>query len=108
MVRRVLTELTDDLDGARAERTVHFALDGVAYEIDLSKKNSAALTRSLQTYITAGRRVRGVATRGRRSGSGAGRRPDLPVVREWARANGYDIGNRGRIPTEITDAYDAR
>jgi DNA polymerase-3 subunit epsilon len=27
------------------------------------------------------------------------------VVRAWARANGWDVGERGRLPAEVTDAY---
>jgi hypothetical protein len=26
-------------------------------------------------------------------------------VRAWARSNGYDVADRGRLPAEITDAY---
>jgi hypothetical protein len=26
-------------------------------------------------------------------------------IRAWAQANGYDVGDRGRLPVEITDAF---
>jgi hypothetical protein len=52
MARKVqaIVTLTDDLDGTKAERTVSFSYDGAAYEIDLSKKNAAALDKLLAPY----------------------------------------------------------
>ena len=40
MARKVITVLTDDLDGGKADRTVEFSLDGVAYTIDVSDENA--------------------------------------------------------------------
>ncbi len=31
--------------------------------------------------------------------------PDTSAVRAWARSNGYDVADRGRLPAELTDAY---
>ncbi|MBR7513023.1 Lsr2 family protein, partial [Mycobacterium tuberculosis] len=28
-------------------------------------------------------------------------------IREWARNNGYDVSDRGRIPADVADAYAA-
>jgi Lsr2 len=110
MVRNVVTtvELTDDLDGGRAEGAVTFAWDGATYEIDLSKRNAAALEKALKPYISAARRVRRPTTR-RGAGSSAqrGGRHDLGEVRAWARANGHDVSDRGRISAAVTEAYDA-
>ena len=36
----------------------------------------------------------------------SGRRIDSKAVREWARANGYDLPDRGRIPAEILQAWE--
>lgn len=32
---------------------------------------------------------------------------DTKAIREWARANGYDVSDRGRIPADVMDAYSA-
>lgn len=31
--------------------------------------------------------------------------PDTSAVRAWARSNGYDVADRGRLPADLTDAY---
>ena len=108
MVRKVETvvTLTDDLDGTKADRTMSFAVDGTTYEIDLSKRNAAAFQKVLAPYLDAARKVKQQRGR-RRATSSSGRRSDLADVRAWARANGYEISDRGRIPASVTEAYQA-
>jgi hypothetical protein len=99
----------DDLDGSPIEDgggTVRFSIDGANYEIDLSAENTAKLTEALKTYTDAGRRVRGGST----APATAAKKSDpqrLKVIREWAGENGYEVSSRGRIPSEVVDAYDA-
>jgi Lsr2 len=112
MARETITRLVDDLDGGTAERTVSLGWDGQSYEIDLSKKNISSLEKVLKPYLDAGRRVRGSATRssrrsGRSASSGTADRGKLQDVREWARANGHEVSERGRIPSVIREAYEA-
>jgi Lsr2 len=112
MARETITRLVDDLDGGTAERTVAFGWDGQTYEIDLSKKNISNLEKALKPYLDAGRRVRGGATRhprraGRSGSVSSGDRGKLQDVREWARANGHDVSERGRIPSAVREAYEA-
>ena len=106
MAQRVEVVLIDDVDGGHADETVSFALDGVSYEIDLSDKNAKKLRDALASW-TGTPRPRGSA-RGRRRSSAAAapKRTDLGSVREWARANGYQVSDRGRISAEIQGAYD--
>ncbi len=111
MATETSTRLIDDLDGGTAERTVSFGWDGQTYEIDLSKRNAAALEKAMKPYVEAGRSARPVARpaarrRGNR-GAGSGRRSDLAAIREWARANGHEVSDRGRIAAPITEAYEA-
>lgn len=106
MAQRMKIELVDDVDGTDADETVTFGLDGVSYEIDLSKKNAAKLRDHLALYVGSARKTGG---RRRRGASGAaaavaGRTAD---IRAWARANGYDVSDRGRIPENIRAAYEA-
>ena len=43
MAKQIIHKLVDDLDGGDADETVKFALDGVQYEIDLSKANAGEI-----------------------------------------------------------------
>ena len=108
MAQKVQVILVDDMDGGSADETVSFALDGVSYEIDLSDKNAKAFRDSMAQYVGLARRVGGRAARGtggsrRRSGSGDNR---TAQIREWARSNGHQVNERGRIPAAVVEAYD--
>jgi hypothetical protein len=112
MARRIVHQLVDDLDDSVLEvgegETVLFSLDGIAYEIDLSDANAAALRDAMAPYVSAARRVSS-------SRSGAPSRPrarstssrDLTAIREWAKANGHQVSERGRVAASVIDAYDA-
>lgn len=104
MAKKVQVLLVDDVDKeSPADETVTFALDGVSYEIDLTSDNASKLRDSLAVWIGHAER-----TGGRRTSKAAGRggRRDVGAIREWARANGYDISDRGRISTEVQEAYE--
>ena len=106
MAQRVEVVLIDDVDGGHADETVSFALDGVSYEIDLSDKNAKKMRDALASWTGHARRSGGARGRRRSSGATAQKRTDLGSVREWARANGYQVSDRGRISAEIQAAYD--
>lgn len=106
MAQRVQVVLEDDLDGGKADETVSFGLDGATYEIDLSKKNAAKLRDALSAYVGSGRRVAGRRGGGRARSRGRGG-SDSAQIREWAKANGYDVSERGRISAEIREAYNS-
>lgn len=107
MARKVQVLLVDDLDGGKADETISFALDGTAYEIDLSKKNATSLRNALSDYVgharKAGRARSGGA--GRRGGKAPIDRDQAGAIRAWARKSGHDVSDRGRIPASIVDAY---
>jgi hypothetical protein len=112
MAQKVQVILVDDLDGGDAEETVSFALDGVSYEIDLNAANAARLRDELATWVGHSRRVGGRSTGARRQGSrgraaASGSGTDTAAVREWARQQGHQVSERGRISAEIMDAYKA-
>jgi len=108
VARRVVTtvELTDDLDGSRADRTVTFGLEGTTYELDLNQKNARAFEKALAPYVAKARRVKARTAKGARPGTG--RRSDLAEIRAWAKKNGHQVSDRGRIAGSIVDAFDAR
>jgi hypothetical protein len=110
MAQRVNVVLVDDLDGGDAAETVTFALDGVDYEIDLSDKHAGELREALALYVgharrSAGRR-RGSVRRTRAAGSAQGG-ASAAEIREWARENGWDVPERGRVSAEVREAYTA-
>ncbi len=105
MAQKVMITLIDDTDGSTADETVSFSLDGVDYEIDLTTENAGKLREALAPWVGHARRAggrRATGRRGRSTRSGSG---DAAKIREWARANGYTVSDRGRIPAEITEAY---
>ena len=108
MTQRVLIVLEDDLDGSEATQTVSFGLDGTSYEIDLNDENAAALRDALATFIGHGRRV-SAARRGRRSAASASSADAHTAreIRDWARSNGHKVPDRGRIPGDVREAFDA-
>ena len=128
MAQRVNVVLVDDIDGQEATETVSFALDGASYEIDLSAENADKLREALSPYIGHARRANSSQSRRKSSGgSGGGRSsggrsssgsngsngssgsggPSAADVRSWARENGFEVPNRGRVSAEVREAYDA-
>jgi hypothetical protein len=106
MAQRVQVSFVDDIDGSDAEGTVRFGLDGTDYEIDLNAGHAEALRKALATYAEHGRKVGGAT---RRAGRG-GRRTtagglNTTEVREWAKAQGIQIKDRGRVPTDVVAKY---
>lgn len=102
MAQKVQTVFIDDLDGTEADGTVRFGLDGGEYEIDLNAEHAQQLREALARYVGAARRVSGNARRpartGRRPQPGG---PNTTEVREWAKAQGIDVKDRGRVPAEL-------
>ncbi|MCP3803229.1 Lsr2 family protein [Allokutzneria sp. A3M-2-11 16] len=110
MAQRTIVQLIDDLDGTAAEdiSRIEFGADGVTYEIDLNEDNAAKLRDALAPFAAAARRIGGRSKRGPSSrGANAGRSKDeTRAIREWAKANGHEISDRGRIPSGIIEAYE--
>ena len=114
MARKVQVILSDDLDDSiSADETVTFALDGTTYEIDLSDKNATEMRDVLGKYVSAARKVSSRGTRasgaGRSRATGGGGRMDREqagAIRDWARKNGHQVSDRGRIPASVVEAYE--
>ncbi|MGH3264721.1 MAG: histone-like nucleoid-structuring protein Lsr2, partial [Trebonia sp.] len=102
VAQKITTLFIDDIDGGQAQGTVRFALDGTEYEIDLNEEHSEELRSALGKYVTHARKVSGIARRaGRGVGRGArglGTVQNTTEIRNWARENGIDIKDRGRVP----------
>jgi hypothetical protein len=101
VAQKVQTLFTDDLDGSEAEGTVRFGLDGTDYEIDLNARHAQALRDALARYVRAARRPAGGGRRALPSGV------DRTEVREWAKAQGIAVKDRGRVPAELVVKFKA-
>ena len=107
MAHRVEVILEDDIDGGPAKETVRFAYDGSQYEIDLSSQNAEAMRSSLGTYIQHARKAHGAPRRPRQPRGSGNHRTDTAAVRAWARKQGKEINDRGRIPASVMKEYQA-
>lgn len=107
VAQKIQTLFIDDLDGSEAAGTVRFGLDGTEYEIDLTTEHADALRKSLAPYVAAARRnsstLRPARPRRRSPASGV----DNTEVRAWARSQGMDVKDRGRIPAELVVKFKA-
>jgi hypothetical protein len=112
VAQKVTVQLVDDVDGSVAESTVEFGLDGVNYTIDLSAKNASDLRDALSAYVASARRTGGRKRTGSKAGKAVGSAPSTAdrernqAIREWAREQGMQVSDRGRIPSEIVEAYE--
>lgn len=106
MAQKVSITLVDDTDGGEAGETIQFGLDGTRYEIDLSTQNAGKLRAALAPYIKNARKAAGSAGRPRRPRRAAASGVNKEV-REWAREQGFEVSERGRIPAQVTAAYEA-
>ncbi|MDR2256051.1 MAG: Lsr2 family protein [Arthrobacter sp.] len=108
------TTLIDDLTGkaldADKAHRIHFSVEGKTYRLDVDEKGAdqfhAALDRFIEvsTKVAAGGVKRATGSTPRRAAAGSG---EQTKMREWAKANGYEVAERGRIPAAIQEAYAA-
>lgn len=119
MAKQLITKVTDDLDGGAADETVHFSLDGIGYEIDLSSKHASELRQFLGKYQDAGTRTGRVAygqhaqvsryAGAPKAASSTGLdREQNQKIRAWAAANGWELAERGRIPQHVVDSFESK
>jgi hypothetical protein len=104
MAQKVQVLLIDDLDGSEADETVAFALDGTGYEIDLSTANAEELRGFLRPFVEHARKA-GAPTRRRHRGTSSRQRS--ADIRSWAKDHGIAVNDRGRIPADVLDKYEA-
>ena len=119
MAQKTVVTLIDDLDESEADETVEFGIDGVSYEIDLSDTNASGLRDAFASYIANARRTAGRrnsarwrsatagTSRGTRTatGSTSADREQNKAIRDWARTQGYEVSERGRIPGSVVTAF---
>jgi hypothetical protein len=106
VAQKIQTLFIDDLDGSPAEGTVRFGLDGTEYEIDLNAEHAQALRAALARYVDAARRGGGSKSpaRSRRKAADS---LDTTEIRDWARGQGIEVKDRGRIPADLVVKFRA-
>jgi hypothetical protein len=109
VAQKIQTTYTDDFDGSQAEGTIRFGLDGVDYEIDLNAAHAKQLRKTAAPYVAVGRKVGRTVRRpsGRSGHRRAGASPNTSDVREWAKAQGLEVKDRGRVPAELVVKFQA-
>jgi hypothetical protein len=111
MAKETITIVRDDLDGSEGATSYKFGWGNDQYEIDLSEKNAQELEGFLSKYIDKAAKVtarlpRQSSTSSARSSSGSNKE-ELQKIRQWAKDNGYDVSERGRVAQSVQDAYHA-
>jgi Lsr2 len=116
MAQKTIVQLIDDLDGTISDsiETITFGLDGATYEIDLSDDHASQLRDELADFVASARRVGGRAKPGAGSSTasttntnGSNRsREQTQAIRDWARKNGWEVADRGRIPVNVIEAFE--
>jgi hypothetical protein len=108
MAQRVIRELVDDLTGDRADETITFGIDGKWYEMDLSSNNAGILRDIFGDYVKAARKVPASGRRSRTtSAAPRANRAQMRAIREWAKSQGLQVSDRGRMSQEIRDKFNA-
>jgi hypothetical protein len=104
MAKKTVVTLEDDLDGGRADETLRFGIDGREYEIDLNKKNASRLRKEIAPFIDHARRAGRGPRRAVRTAASRRRSHD---IRLWAKKQGIELSERGRIPASVVEQYEA-
>lgn len=119
MAKYTITTLIDDMDGSEADQTVTFGIDGKHYEIDLNTEHGELLRNSLAPFVASARKASGsLRTRSvtatsfvqprRAAASEKLVKEETDKIREWARAHGHKVADRGRVPNLVLAAYEKR
>lgn len=96
--------LIDDIDGAEAVDTVYFAIGRQVYEIDLSADNMKKFDADFEKWTKHARRVKDVPSRST-SGTRVGSKSDAARIRSWAKSQGIELSDRGRVPQEVRERF---
>ena|SRR6202049_2960391 len=99
--------LTCDVCGkAKDTQTRTIGLDGKTYEIDLCPKDNKGLSKATAEYASNARKI--TARRVTRENSQRPHsRAETAAIRDWAKASGIKISDRGRVPAAVFHDYEA-
>ena len=109
MARKVLRIC--DLHGrdVTADEALVIHIGSDRWQLDLCSSHMAQARRSLAPLLRAAHARPQTASRSRTvDGSRRSRTADRAELRAWARSQGYDVRDRGRVPRAAVEAYEAR
>jgi hypothetical protein len=89
-------------DGEHLTRS--FSLDGRDYEIDLCEKHSQKFDETLTRFAEKARRATSRVSRPKRRTTA--HRQRSAEIRAWAKRNGIEVSDRGRIPAQVISSYE--
>jgi hypothetical protein len=104
MATRTTIALEDDLDGGPADETLQFRIGSSEYQIDLNARNAGKFRTQMAPFVDHARKA-GRAQR--RPGRSATARHHSAGIRSWAKENGIEVSDRGRIPASLIEQYEA-
>jgi hypothetical protein len=85
--------------------TRSFSLDGRDYEIDLCEKHSQKFDEVMKRFSDRARKVSSRVGKAKRRTTAHRRRS--AEIRAWAKRSGMEISDRGRIPAQVIQKYEA-
>ena len=99
MARRVI--LSDDLTGNESEdvKTYDYMVSNVFYQIDLSDDSFEKFEKAIARFVKVSRETRRITSTAKGEANLSER------IRQWAKANGHEVGEKGRLSAEIIAAY---
>ncbi len=116
MARATIEQITDDVDGSELDPSEvivqTFTINGVDYSLDLGAKSAEKFDKDMQKWIDkatkiGGRQRRATPKQAPATSEVRSDKSQLAAIREWARENGYEVSDRGRIPNAIVEAFNA-
>ncbi|KIF04506.1 hypothetical protein PL81_18450 [Streptomyces sp. RSD-27] len=93
-----------DLSGKPDAATVTFGLGDTWYEVDLTAEEKKGLEAALKSYLEVSRKAGKPAPKKRVVPETTAE--EREKIREWAKEEGYEFADRGRIPKKVMKAYD--
>lgn len=100
--------LVDDLDEATIEGVtrVDFSWAGTDYEVDLSPTHEKEYGDLLEPLLKVARVKQGAGRKGRKATKPKSETAaETKKVRDWAKANGQDVPDRGPVSAAVREAY---
>ncbi|WP_433855168.1 histone-like nucleoid-structuring protein Lsr2 [Streptomyces kronopolitis] len=94
-----------DLSGKPDAATVTFGLGETWYEVDLTAEEQKDLEKALKSYLKVSRKA-GKTTPAKKQVVPETTAEERDKIREWAKKEGYEFADRGRIPKAVMKAYD--
>ncbi|MEU9267239.1 Lsr2 family protein [Streptomyces sp. NPDC048251] len=95
-----------DLSGKPDAATQTFGLGDTWYEIDLTPEEQKKFEEALKPYLKVSRKAEKTTPAAKKRVVPETTAEERDKIREWAKKEGYEFAERGRIPKKVMKAYD--